>query len=333
VADSLKLEAVATHDRWPDWPEAALTDDLLPFIEQCHQAGRRIALATLIGVEGSSPRPLGAEMAIADDGRFCGYVSGGCIEASVVAEARAVFASGQPKRLVYGRGSPFIDIVLACGGCIEVLLRPLDNTQTYIETMRAARHARQPLTVLSAIDGTTLGFTSEHIKTSRCVRNGQETFAKRHLPLTRLLIIGGGPEALALSQLAPAFDIDTILLRPNGPAASPQAAGKIRYERGPLTWIFDSQPLDAWSAVYALSHDLDLDAAALLCALPSPAFVVGALGSLGRTRLLRTRLRADGLDESSIGRLHAPAGLNLGATTPMEIALSILGQIVAVKPR
>jgi xanthine dehydrogenase accessory factor len=331
VADSPQLEPAPAQRRWPDWPDAALTDDLLPFIEQGHRAGRRHALATLIGVDGSSPRPLGAEMVIADDGSFCGYVSGGCIEASVVAESRAVFAGAPSKRLVYGRDSSFVDIVLACGGRIEVLLRRLDNAEAYIEALQTARRARQPLTVLSALDGTGLQFAPNQSRTGRCVADGEEVFAKQHLPRTRLLIVGGGPEALALARLAPAFDIETSLLRPNGPAAPPTDALKARYERGPISRAFATQRLDVWSAVYALSHDLDLDAAALLHALPSPAFVVGALGSRGRAELLRTKLRAESLDEAAIARLQAPAGLDIGAATPMEIALSILGQIVAAR--
>ncbi len=333
MADSPQLESAQTERRWPDWPDAALSDDLLPFIERSHRAGRCIALATLIGVEGSSPRPLGAEMAIADDGSFSGYVSGGCIEASVVAESRAIFNGGQAKRLIYGSGSPFVDIVLACGGRIEVLLRRLDDPAAWLEAIARARRARQPLSVLSALDGSALHFEPGQRATGRCLIEGREGFAKRQLPLTRLVIVGGGPEALALARLAPSFDIETTLLRPKGPVAAPTAAATIRYERGPLAGSFESQPLDAGSAVYALSHDLDLDTAALLQALPSAAFVVGALGSRGRAGLLRARLRAEGLDEVSIARLQAPAGLDIGAATPMEIALSILGQIVAARPR
>lgn len=334
MADSPQPEAVATStpSRWPDWPEAALSDDLVPFIDGAHRAGRRVALATLVQVEGSSPRPLGAEMAIADDGCFSGYVSGGCIEASVVAESRAVLAEGRSKRLVYGRGSPFLDIVLACGGRIEVLLRRLEDPAAYVDAIVTARRARQALTMLSPLDGGAPWFEPGDRGTGRHVVDGRECFARKQLPSTRLVIVGGGPEALALARLAPAFDIETRVLRPQGPAAPP-ATPPLRYERGPLSPAFEAQPPDAWTAVYALSHDLDLDAAALGRALPSTAFVVGALGSRGRADLLRARLRADGLDEAAVSRLRAPAGLDLGATTPMEIALSIVGQIVSARPR
>ena len=112
---------------WPAWPTYGLVDDLLPVLQTWQFQGRRIALATLVHVSGSSPRPVGSEMAINDRGEVAGYVSGGCVEAAVAAEALQVLDTGTPVTLDYGAGSPVLDVQLTCGGRIGIFVRALDD--------------------------------------------------------------------------------------------------------------------------------------------------------------------------------------------------------------
>ncbi|WP_199914371.1 XdhC family protein, partial [Xanthomonas fragariae] len=128
---------------WPAWPSYALHDDLLPTLTAWYRAGQRVAIATLIDTQGSSPRPLGSEMAISADGRVAGYVSGGCVEAAVAHHAMAALGDGRSRRLDYGEGSEVLDIQLSCGGRIGVLVWLVPDLGEHLACWRNARqHAR-----------------------------------------------------------------------------------------------------------------------------------------------------------------------------------------------
>jgi xanthine dehydrogenase accessory factor len=315
-------------ENWPAWPAYALTDDLLPVLERWTADHRRFALATLIDVIGSSPRPVGSEMAIADNGECAGYVSGGCVEAAVANEALAVLADGQPRLLDYGAGSPVLDVQLSCGGRIRILVREIRDGAAYIARLREARRKRHALWCLTHITTGASTFAEQ-----RPQNIAPDTYLHTHLPPLRLVLVGGDPIVLALLRLAPAFGIETVLLRPLGPEQHPPAeAAPLIYERRRLESALPEIALDARCAVYTLSHDADTDHAVLAWALRSPAFCVGALGSRGKARMRLDRLRAEGVSEQHLERLHTPAGLAIRAHTPQEIALSILGEVLAERP-
>lgn len=325
MADSATLPPGPSLRDWPDWPEYGLSDDLLPVLERWVAANKRFALATLVEIIGSSPRPVGSEMAVAEDGECVGYVSGGCVEAAVAAEAQAVLASGEPRLLDYGAGSPVVDVQLGCGGRIRILVRELADARAYVEQLRSAREQRRPVTVATEWD------LPQHA--DNCELPLQGVYLKQHLPLTRLIVIGSDPVTLALSRLAPALGMEVLLLRPNGPEQAPPSADLLRYDRRPIQTALAELELDPWCALFTLTHDAETDHAVLAAALRSPAFCVGALGSRRRAEERRLRLLEAGLDEASVARLRSPAGLDLGGHSPQEIALSILGQIVAERPR
>ncbi|EIT71711.1 MULTISPECIES: XdhC family protein [Hydrocarboniphaga] len=321
---------------WPAWPSYALVDDLLPTLEHWTHQGRRFALATLIDVIGSSPRPVGSEMAIADDGECAGYVSGGCVEAAVAAEALAVLADGKPRVLDYGAGSPVLDVQLSCGGRIRILVRAVADAQAYVSTLRAARNERRTLVAVTSINDCEPGGTRFHEledHASVAIETNPQLYRQLHKPPLRLIIVGGDPIVLALLRLAPMFGIDTVLLRPRGPESYPvDLPAPLHYDRRRLEASLAAIQLDARTAVYTLSHDADADHTLLSWALRSDAYCVGALGSRSKARLRLERLRADGIDEAALARLHTPAGIDIGAKTPQEIALSILGQVIAERP-
>ncbi|MDB5968228.1 MAG: Xanthine dehydrogenase accessory factor [Hydrocarboniphaga sp.] len=327
MADDLADDPKASQPGgWPAWPAYALIDDLLPTLERWSASGRRYALATLIEVVGSSPRPVGSEMAVADDGEMAGYVSGGCVEAAVASEALAALADGRPRLLDYGAGSPVLDVQLSCGGRIRILVRAVDDGAGYAARLRRARVDRSPLSISTDLETGAIHFEAATVEEGL----GAARYLRRQLPPLRLILVGGDPIVLALLQMAPMFSVETVLLRPRGPAAgaSLQYVPALYDRRGIEAALADLH-VDSRCAIYTLSHDVDTDHAVLAAALRSPAYCIGALGSRRKAQTRVERLRAEGFDEIALARLRTPAGLNIGARSPQEIALSILGELIA----
>ncbi|MGH8444420.1 MAG: XdhC family protein, partial [Solimonas sp.] len=314
---------------WPEWPEYGLVDDLLPTLERWSVARLRCALATLVRIDGSSPRPLGSEMAINERGDCVGYVSGGCVEAAVAAEALAALADGRPRLLDYGAGSPVLDIQLSCGGRIGIFVREIAEPARYVARLREARALRVDLHVLTDLRSGAMRLADS------LPAPDTDTFIKTHRPPLRLVAVGGDPVTLALARMAPAMGVETILLRPLGPQQAPGGATLLRYDRRPLTAALADLRLDARCAVYTLTHDAETDHEVLVQALLSPAYCVGALGSRRKAALRREQLRDAGVPEARIAELRSPAGLYLAGTAahaPQQIALSIVGELLAAVP-
>lgn len=314
---------------WSDWPGYALLDDLLPTLEAWAAQGRRVALATLIDVAGSAPRRAGSEMAVDDRGECAGYVSGGCVEAAVAAEALGVLRDGAPRLLDYGSGSPVLDVRLSCGGRIRILLRPIAELARHVGLLRRAREERRCLCVVTELDSGLMRYEACEPHEDRLEAGA---YFKCHRPPLRLVLVGADPVVLSLLQLASALGIETVLLRPHGPERVPAAFAPQRYDRRRLEVALDALALDETTAVYTLSHDVETDHQVLSRALRSPAFCVGALGSRRKAEARLARLRGEGFDAAALARLHTPAGLPIRAHTPQQIALSILGQFVAERP-
>jgi xanthine dehydrogenase accessory factor len=313
---------------WPDWPLYGLQDDIRPAWAQRQAVGEAVAIATLIATDGPSPRPAGAQMLIPANGDCVGYVSGGCVEATVAAIGREVLASGVPRRLVFGAGSPFFDIQLVCGTRIEVAVeRAPADCPAVIEALAAWR-ARRPIVWVSRLDRAGRATAPEAPGAGKAGASPDRSrFWKRLSPACRLILVGGDPVALACARLAEALGLEAALIRPKGPDAPPPGLAGRYLTAGPEAAL-GAIGLDAWTALVATTHELDLDARALIPALRSPAFYVGALGSRRRVEMRREGLAAAGLSPEQIGRLHAPVGLEIGAATANEIALSILAGVV-----
>lgn len=310
---------------WPAWPTYGLVDDLFPVIADWHARGHQVALATLVTITGSSPRPLGSEMAINERGEVAGYVSGGCVEGAVAAQALDVLKTGTPVMLDYGAGSPVLDVQLTCGGRIGIFVRPLADAHTYLQRWRQAREQRLPFDVQIDLDRGAHGYG--------VMAGGRRVFHQRYLPKPRLVLVGGDPVTLALCQLAPSFGYEVALLRPYGPPAPPPGTTLAHYDTRPLERGLAALAFDSASAVYTLTHDIADDHRVLTAALDSPAFCVGALGSRHKATEREQRLRDAGFGATALARLRTPAGLDIGAREPREIALSVLAELVAARPR
>ncbi|MFZ4068924.1 MAG: XdhC family protein [Caulobacterales bacterium] len=309
-----------------DWPLHGLIDDIRPALSATFDAGQNGAIATLVHVDGPSPRSPGAQMFIASDGAVAGYVSGGCVEASVALIAKDVVAENRVRRVIFGAGSPYADIKLVCGARIEIVIEPAQRGDETWRAVLDARAARQP--IIRSRDGAGAPMLLTDAPPGLAGENKDGAFWRRYLPPQRLIVLGGDPVAVALARLAHASAVEVHLVRTYGPPAGPDQFGGHYRSADPASALADLKP-DAWTAVVTTTHDLDADHAALRAALPSPAFYVGALGSRRRLADRIDKLQTDGLDWAAVKRLRAPVGLDIGARTPHEIAIAVLADIIA----
>lgn len=305
-----------------DWPLHGLADDMRPALAKALARGPA-ALATIVALGDGGPRPVGAQMVFGEDFR-AGFLSGGCIEADVEDHARASLADGAPRRLVYGEGSPWPDIRLLCGARIEILVERLAPDDPAARALLARSARRVPATWISDGRRRVCGPASE------VAAPWPGAFVRRFDPAPRLVVFGGDPTALAVASLGAQSGFETTLVRSKGPVAPPPLPG-VAYRRDAPAAALAAIGLDPWTAVAVCGHDLDVDHAALLAALPSPAPYVGLLGARRRLGERLERLRADGIGERDLAKLRAPIGLDLGGKAPFEVAVAVIGEIMATR--
>lgn len=300
-------------------PETLGSDDLWADVFALVDAGRPFALATIAAAEGG-PWPVGSQMVITQEFAH-GHVSDGCIDADVALHGRRALVDGVPRHLVYGRGSPFIDTRLPCGGRIELLVERVTANDPALAELRRLTAARVPGDWES--DG--------RVRTCRAAGepslNGAVPIVRRRfVPAQRLIVLGSDPFALAITAAGANMGWTTHLIDPAGRAAVEPPIMCMRQAARPA--IGRLSP-DRWTAVAVATHDADLDAEALSAALASDAGYIGVLGSRRRLPERLERLRDHGSDDAALARLHAPIGLELGATTPREVAVSVVAEIIA----
>lgn len=307
----------------PEWPTFGLAEDVRPVLAQAQASGKTLVLATLVALEGGGPRPIGTQMVFAD-GLVAGYFSGGCVEGDIAGHAAACLDDGEPRRLVYGEGSPWPDIRLLCGARIEVFLERVSASDAALAALLRLTEARRPALWVSDGRRRACGPPGE-------VAMWKEAITRPYEPAPRLVVVGWDPAALAIAGLGAQSGFETTLIRPKGPPAPPPLAG-VGYLRGEPGEAMAGIGLDVWTAVAVATHDLETDQAALRAALPSQAGYVGLLGARSRLEERLARLRASGVPEAAIARLHAPIGLDLGgAKAPWEVAISVIGEITALR--
>ncbi len=319
-----------------DWPMFGLTSEVRPALAEALRAAEPCVLATLGAAEGGAPLGVGAQMLFTPSSAS-GFLSGGCVEADVALHAAEVLQDGEPRTLIYGEGGA-PDIRLPCGGRVLMLLERIAPDDAAAWRLVAPDRARTPALWLS--DG----------RTRRCLGSGETPpaaflpmvdrsvgraamsdaggrVARRFDPQQRLVVVGHDPIALALAELGLKMGWSATLLRPLGPGAPPPIVG-LAYRRGDLTAELQALAPDAWTAVVVATHMGEHDHAAARAALDSRAGYVGLLGSRRRLPARLDRLDADGATAAALARVHAPVGLAIGASTPYEIAVSIIAEIV-----
>ena len=303
------------------WRLSAPVDDIREALCALPALSERFAIATLVAVDGSAPRDVGAQMLVTEDAHW-GFLSGGCIEDDVAAHARAALAEGTPRMLRYGEGSPWIDIKLACGSGITVLVEPVGASEPAVAALLAGWHARHP--VLWSSDGTT-----RHAEAAGEAPLADDWDGARYtrlfLPPLRLVVIGEDGAALTTVALARELGWETVLIAPGGPEAAPFPG--LAYHRGDPAAALAVLAPDPWTALAVLSHDREDDERGLAAALASAAFYVGAIGARVRLDQRTAALRAHGVGEAALGRLRAPIGLEGFGKAPREVALSLVAEI------
>ena len=293
-------------------------------------AGRRCELVTVIKTWGSSPRPGGATLAICDDGTVVGSVSGGCIEDDLIEHVRTHgIVRARPEIVSYGISADEAHrFGLPCGGTIELAIEPLHAGSGVAELL--ARLERHEL-IERRLDLNS-GAVSLHAAAPGAVLVlDDDRLTTQHGPRWRLLIIGASQLSRFVAQIATAMDYHVIVCDPREDYRGGWNVPGVPLSHAmPDDLVLELQ-LDSRSAVLALTHDPKLDDLALMEALKSPAFYVGAIGSRANNAKRRERLLQFDVAPEQLARLHGPVGLYIGSKTPAEIAISILAELTAVK--
>lgn len=318
----------ASHDQIP---EIALA---------WHRSGRGAALATVVETWGSAPRPAGSQLVISAAGEIMGSVSGGCVEGAVVAEAVEALEDGKPRLLTFGvSDDEAFAVGLACGGTIRVLVEPVGPVlpEAELAALVAARAERRAVAVLVNLDtgarrlasgpGDPLaGEIAERFRSDKSGVAG-EWFIAVHNPPLRMIVVGAVHIAQPLVIMARLAGYDPVLVDPREAFGS---AARFPGEVISHDWPDEALAgigLDHRTAVVTLTHDPKLDDPAIRAALASDVFYLGCLGST-RTHAKRMARMADaGLSEADLARIHAPVGLDIGAKSPAEIAISIMAEV------
>lgn len=322
-----------------------MTHDLIPETAlDWYRAGRGAALATVVETWGSAPRQAGSQLAISGAGDIMGSVSGGCVEGAVVTEALDALADGIPRLLTFGvSDETAFSVGLACGGTIRVLVEPVGTDGSALSpellaelvALRAARRQVAYAVTLSDWSRALLGAGADaaadaRLRSDKAGVEEDGRFVAPHNPPQRLIVVGAVHIAQPLVAMARLAGYDPTLIDPRATfGAAERFVGETILDDWPDEALTALAP-DARTAIVTLTHDPKLDDPAIRFALRSDAFYLGCLGSK-KTHVARVaRLQAAGFSEAEIARIHAPVGLDIGAKTPAEIAISVLAQITAV---
>ena len=293
-------------------------------------AGRGVLLVTVVKTWGSSPRPPGALLAVRDDGHVVGSVSGGCIEDDIVERSRREGAYvKQPQAVTYGVSAEDArKFGLPCGGTIQLVLEPL-TTQSRIGEL--LQFVERGSLVARTLDLDTAQIELAPARVTDGLSFDGQVLTTVHGPRYRMLVIGAGQLSKYLAQIAVGLDYQVTVCDPREEYTETWDIPGVTLVRTMPDDTVIEMRLDERCAVVALTHDPKLDDLALMEALKSPAFYVGALGSRANNTKRRERLEEFDVTPEQIARLHGPIGLYIGSRTPPEIAISILAEITAVK--
>jgi xanthine dehydrogenase accessory factor len=333
--------------------------DLVPQIEDWLSRGEQVAVATVIRVIGSAPRPVGAKMIVSSGGRMAGSVSGGCVETTVYEEMMDVLEGGAPRKLHFGITEDMIwDVGLACGGTIDVFVQKLDpavlsvlmnyvnnSEPVALATIVVAEQGVGDVAVV-ARDGAVLGPEDDALAAaawqmldaraqSGAIRElgpGTEVFFEPFLPSPVLVIIGGVHVAIPLSRFAKELGFDVVVADPRA-----KFANRERFPEADEVLVeWPDQALghlriDDATYIVLLTHDPKIDEPTLAAALQTDAAYIGAIGSRSTHAARFERMKRWGVEAAQLERVYAPIGLDLGGRTPEETALAIMAEVVAVR--
>jgi xanthine dehydrogenase accessory factor len=332
--------------------------DLLATIQEWYTGGERVAVATVIRVEGTAPRPVGARMIVSSGGRMAGSVSGGCVETTVYEEMMDLLDGGPPRILHFGITDDMIwDVGLACGGTIDVFVQGLDPALVFslgklvdqgqaVALVAFVEGEAAGSTALVTADGTILGPNVERAVTvagemlaARVERGAvhelapdTRVFIEPFLPPPVLVIAGGVHVAIPLARFAKELGFRVIVVDPRAKFANEERFPEA--DQVMVAWPDEALAqlrIGDTTYIVLLTHDPKIDEPTLATALKTGAAYVGAIGSRKTHADRYERMSKWGITGEELDRVYSPIGLDLGGSTPEETALSIIAEVVAVK--
>jgi xanthine dehydrogenase accessory factor len=329
--------------------------EIAPDLRRWLERGEKIALATVVATRRSAPRPVGAKLGVSEGGELAGSVSGGCVENEVYGLAREALAGGPPSLATYGISDELgLSVGLPCGGEIDVFVDAYEAE--LVERLIRAAEREEPAVLYEVVSGEPLGakmlaFESGEVagdglgeppasvddllRRGRSVlveEDGRAVFCDVFGRRPRLVVFGAVDTAEHLCRAAGALGWRTIVVDARAKLATREripSADELLVS-WPEEALAKLRP-DHATAIVVLTHEDRFDVPALKGAIASEAYYVGALGSRRNQDRRRERLLADGLDEEALERISGPSGLDVGASTPAETAVSILAEILAVR--
>ena len=326
--------------------------DVLPTLEQWTTEGHKFATATVTKTWGSSPRPIGAIMGIRDDGLIIGSVSGGCVETTVIEEAQKALQTGLPKELKFeaiGEDSLW-DVGLSCGGQIQIWIEPdpqFRSPEIWQQVVQNIKTEQPCIVITKMSDSTTIiwkpgqediygGILQSALanrESQEVMVEGDRLFLNVLSTREKVVIIGSVHIAVPLVKFVKELGFETVIIDPRSAFANtdrfPVCPDQILCE-WPDSGL-SKLNLNADTYAVVLTHDPKIDDVALAILLKSPVAYIGALGSRVTQAKRRDTLREQGFTDHDLQRIHGPVGLNIGARSPEEIALSIAAEIVQVR--
>jgi len=350
--------------------EFSAMDDVSPAVTRWYEAGRKVAWATVMTTWGSSPRQPGARLAVSDNGEHAGSVSGGCVEGAVIETALEVLRLDRPQKVHFGVTDEIAwSVGLACGGDLDVWIEPIDRS--FYETFQQLERESAPLAILTVMSGQPLPVGSKFLYSNGIVAASStapvvtetvkailersavqriqvglpavlnlalepgislEVFIEPVLPDPKLIIIGAVHLAIHLAALAKILGYRTTLIDPRRSFATKERFPEV--DELIVEWpdrAMRGLSIGVSTAIAVLTHDPKIDDPAILAALKSDAFYIGALGSQRTQKRRRERLLAAGVTSAEMERIRGPIGLDLGGRAPQEIALAIIAEITALR--
>jgi xanthine dehydrogenase accessory factor len=318
--------------------------DILPTLERWRADGRRIAIATVVERRGSAPRDPGASLALNDRGEIAGSVTGGCVEPSVIREAQEVLDGGAARVREYGiADDQAFEVGLSCGGTVGILIAPLDTS--LIPALGEAVRADRPAALTMTATGTELGEQHVHVdaegadaavarllasgESALADVDGEAVFVHSLAPRPALYVFGAIDHAAALARVGKLLGYRVTVCDSRSAFVTPERFPEA--DELAVEWpdrFLETAAVDERSVICVLTHDEKFDVPALIAALETPAVYIGAMGSKVTTADREERLRAEGVSDAGIARIHAPIGLAIGARSPEEVAVAIGAQIV-----
>jgi len=309
--------------------------DLLPTLLRWRSEGCRIAIATVVERRGSAPRDPGASLALNDRGEIAGSVTGGCIEPSVIREAQEVLDGGDARVREYGiADDQAFEVGLACGGTVGILIAKLDTS--LLPALDEAVRADRPIALAMTATGDRIGKQRlyegpllEAGESALADVDGEAVFVHALAPRPAMYVFGAIDHASALARVGKLLGYRVTVCDARSAFVTPERFPEA--DELVVEWpdrFLAQAPVDERTVICVLTHDEKFDVPALIAALETPAAYIGAMGSKVTTANREERLRAEGVGDAGIARIHAPIGLAIGARSPEEVAVAIGAQIV-----